>query len=307
MSSATNYALQRGGEPVTVLAEVGRDLVRGAVLFARLTIVLAGCATLLVGGTLAVSGDARSRLIERGIELAASIPEVAIELADRVTATPRNVIGAIEGLTALPTTPVSPIALDPQQKHVAQYLAKRYRVADEPVRRIVASAYETGRALGLDPLLILAVTAIESSLNPFAESSMGAQGLMQVMTRVHADKFEAHGGDHAALDPIANLKVGSMILKDLVRRGGSVERGLQLYVGAGNLPDDAGYGARVMAEHNRLSIAATGRVERALAAGRAPAAAAEAKAKAEPVETARQPEGASAPSSEAAASDAKAT
>ena len=268
MVSATNYALHRNASPLAIWSEVGRDLVRGALLFVRLAIVVAGCATLLVGGTLAVSGDARSRLIERAIEIAAAIPAVAIDVADRVSAAPRRVIGALEGLSASP----SPAALEPQQKHVAHYLARRYRVADEAVRLIVASAYDSGRAIGLDPLLILAVTAIESSLNPFAESAMGAQGLMQVMTRVHADKFEAHGGDHAALDPIANVKVGSMILKDLVRRGGSVERGLQLYVGAGNLPDDAGYAARVMAEHYRLSIAATGRVERALAAGRAPAA-----------------------------------
>jgi soluble lytic murein transglycosylase-like protein len=143
---------------------------------------------------------------------------------------------------------------------VTQYLARRYRVADEAVgawsRRPIAQA----RTQALDPLLILAVMAVESSMNPFAQSSVGAQGLMQVMTRVHADKFEAHGGDHAALDPIANIHVGSAILKDLVRRGGSVERGLQLYVGAGNLPDDGGYGSRVMAERARIQLAATGKV-----------------------------------------------
>jgi len=86
------------------------------------------------------------------------------------------------------------------------------------------------------------------------------------MTRVHADKFEPHGGDHAALDPIANIKVGSAILQDVVRRGGSVERGLQLYVGAGHLPDDGGYAARVLAERARIALAASGRVDAALSA-----------------------------------------
>jgi len=94
---------------------------------------------------------------------------------------------------------------------------------------------------------------------------VGAQGLMQVMTRVHADKFEVHGGEDAALDPIANIKVGSAILSDLIRRGGSVERGLQLYVGAGNMVNDGGYGARVLAEHGRLRLASTGKVELAIA------------------------------------------
>ena len=99
---------------------------------------------------------------------------------------------------------------------------------------LVSTAYQIGKEYKLDPLLILSVVAIESSLNPYAESAMGAQGLMQVMTRIHAGRFEAHGGQMAALDPVANMKVGSAILSDLIARGGSVERGLQLYVGAGN-------------------------------------------------------------------------
>ena len=89
---------------------------------------------------------------------------------------------------------------------------------------------------------------------------------MQVMTRVHAQRFEAHGGEIAALDPIANMKVGASILHELISRGGSVERGLQLYVGAGNMPDDGGYGARVLGERARLQMAAAGKVEAALAA-----------------------------------------
>ncbi len=279
MSNATNYALQRQMALSPIWAEAGRDLIRGALVFTRFVVIFAGCLTLLVGGTLAVSGDVRGRAIEQLIEVVTSLPAAAIDVADRVAATPGNIFGASDASTSS----AMPVALDPQQKNVTQYLVRRYRVADEAVRLIVASAYDTGRALGLDPLLILAVTAVESSMNPIAESSVGAQGLMQVMTRVHADKFEANGGaDFGAFNPIANLKVGSMILKDLVRRGGSVERGLQLYVGAGNLQDDGGYAARVLAEHNRLSVAAAGRVERALAAARASAPMTDAKpAKAE--------------------------
>jgi soluble lytic murein transglycosylase-like protein len=157
-------------------------------------------------------------------------------------------------------------ANDPQQKRVVQYLARRYRVADGAVRLLVATAFQIGKEKNLDPLLILSVVAIESSLNPFAESAMGAQGLMQVMTRVHAERFGPHGGETAALDPIANMKVGSSILHELISRGGSVERGLQLYVGAGNMPDDGGYGVRVLGERARLQMAATGKVDVAIAA-----------------------------------------
>jgi len=157
------------------------------------------------------------------------------------------------------------VHLESPDASVAQYLSRRYHVADEAVRPLVLAAREAGRESQLDPLLILAVMAVESSLNPFAESEVGAQGLMQVMTSVHATRFGLDGDLHNALEPVANIRVGSAILSDSIRRGGSVERGLQLYVGAGNLRDDGGYGSRVLAEMARLKMAASGDVVAALA------------------------------------------
>jgi hypothetical protein len=66
---------------------------------------------------------------------------------------------------------------------------------------------------------------------------------MQVMSKVHHAKFEEMGGVKAALNPVANIKVGAMILKDYVNRAGSVEGGLKLYVGAGAARADSGYGS----------------------------------------------------------------
>jgi hypothetical protein len=96
--------------------------------------------------------------------------------------------------------------------------------------------------------LILAIMAIESSFNPFAQSTVGAQGLMQVHTKVHDDKFIAFGGKRAAFDPISNLRVGVQVLKDCIARAGSVQDGLRHYVGAALLDNDGGYAGRVMAE-----------------------------------------------------------
>ena len=81
--------------------------------------------------------------------------------------------------------------------------------------------------------------AIESSFNPFAQSSVGAQGLMQVMTKVHDDKYEPFGGRHAAFDPVTNLRVGVQVLKECIARAGSLEAGLRYYVGAANLATTA--------------------------------------------------------------------
>lgn len=148
---------------------------------------------------------------------------------------------------------------DPQQERVTAWLAKRYRVASDATHMLVSAAYSTAHEIKLDPLLILAVVAIESRFNPFAESPVGAQGLMQVMSKVHRDKFRDHGGVKAALNPVANIKVGSRILKEYVRRGGSVEAGLKLYVGAAAMESDSGYGSKVLAEYRRLQDVANGK------------------------------------------------
>ena len=138
------------------------------------------------------------------------------------------------------------------QAAAAKWLARRYRVAPEPVGRLVKEAWQVGEKAGLDPTLILAIMAIESSFNPFAQSAVGAQGLMQVMTKVHNDKYEAFGGKHAAFDPVTNLRVGVQVLKECIARAGSLEAGLRHYVGAGNLADDGGYADKVLTEQNSL-------------------------------------------------------
>jgi soluble lytic murein transglycosylase-like protein len=161
---------------------------------------------------------------------------------------------AIERATA-----TYPEDLPKQQAAVAYWLSKKYRVAPEPLSALVVEAYEIGKRTNLDPTLILAVMAIESGFNPFAQSHVGAQGLMQVLTRVHSDKYEVFGGDLAAFDPLTNLRVGARVLSECIRRTGSVRAGLRSYVGAANLPDDGGYADKVLAEHARLTQVAQGR------------------------------------------------
>jgi soluble lytic murein transglycosylase-like protein len=138
------------------------------------------------------------------------------------------------------------------------WLSRRYKVAPEPVSRLVQEAWMVGELVKLDPMLILAVMAVESSFNPFAQSPVGAQGLMQVMTKVHDDKYVAFGGRHAAFDPVTNLRVGVQVLKECIARAGSLEAGLRYYVGAANLGDDGGYAAKVLAQQSLLRLVAGG-------------------------------------------------
>ena len=146
-----------------------------------------------------------------------------------------------------------------QQASLATWIARRYKVAPEPIGALVQEAWSIGQRAGLDPTLILAIMAVESSFNPFAQSPVGAQGLMQVLTRVHDDKYESFGGKHAAFDPITNLRVGVQVLKECILRAGSLQEGLRFYVGAALLEGDGGYVGRVLAEQAHMRGVADGR------------------------------------------------
>lgn len=143
-----------------------------------------------------------------------------------------------------------------QLKALEHYISRKYRVAKAVTDRIVESAVVVGAELNINPVLILAVMSVESRFNPYAESGAGAQGLMQVMTRVHTDKFEKFGdGPEDAFHPEINIRVGAQILYDCIRRRGSVTNGLKCYVGATG-PDDGGYGKKVLSEMRRMALAA---------------------------------------------------
>lgn len=177
----------------------------------------------------------------------------------RAEAEGNTLVAAAEPDAIARATATDPKELSRQQAAVAHWLARRYSVAPEPISRLVQEAWTVGQRAKVEPTLILAIMAIESRFNPFAQSAVGAQGLMQVMTRVHDDKYEAFGGTLAAFDPVTNLRVGVQVLKECIQRAGSLEEGLRYYVGAANLPEDTGYTARVLAEHDLLKAVVAGR------------------------------------------------
>jgi soluble lytic murein transglycosylase-like protein len=176
----------------------------------------------------------------------------------------RQPVAAVEAIESEPdaidrATAANPKDLPKQQAAVAYWLSKKYSVAPEPISALVAEAYDVGAKTKIEPTLILAIMAIESSFNPFAQSPVGAQGLMQVMTTVHSDKYEGFGGKFAAFDPVTNLRVGVKVLQDCIARAGSVEGGLRQYVGATSDATEGGYTVKVMAEFDRLRQVAGGK------------------------------------------------
>ena len=228
----------------------------GAARYARASApIVAGMALCVAGFTanhLPESGEAESRL--GGIDVSADLQGSPF-VADAVRAAMQPVSLA----TPMATGKIAAPVLSREQQNVVRFIAKTYQVAAEQTQWFVEHAYRTARELKLDPMLILAVISVESNFDPRAQSNRGAQGLMQVLTRVHADKFSPFGGVAAAFDPMANIRVGAQILSGYIKRDGSVEGALKAYVGAALLPTDGGYGAKVIFERERMAAAAAGR------------------------------------------------
>ena len=230
------------------LATVADDIAQGFFLVTHNSLALVGMAVVFAVITLLARPDLRDTgelklmtwLQERRVAVVQpQAPGLPKEAERTVTAT---------------TTAASakPRTLSSQQAAIASWISKKYSVAHEPVGALVAEAFDIGHKVKLDPTLILAIMAIESGFNPFAQSPVGAQGLMQVMTQIHHDKYANLGGKRAAFDPMTNLRVGVKVLQECISRAGSIEGGLKYYVGAANLPSDGGYASKVMAERDRL-------------------------------------------------------
>lgn len=163
------------------------------------------------------------------------------------------IVGERSVKAADPVAAAEAVLPSAEVRTVVDYLSRRYRVAAAAVEPLVLTAQEAGARTGLDPVLLVAVMAIESGFNPIAESPMGAQGLMQVIPRFHRDKIDAVPGDDL-LDPAVNIHVGALVLKECVLRAGSLEAGLQQYAGA--VSDSEGlYAAKVLAEKQRIETA----------------------------------------------------
>ena len=149
---------------------------------------------------------------------------------------------------------VAPIEMtvpDPKREALVGYLSGKYGREDEATGAIVDDAYAAGHALNVDPLLVLAVVAVESRFDSAARNKSGAKGLMQVIPRFHRDKHAEHGGEAAVLDPRVNLLVGTRILRDYVRQTGSLHAGLQRYAGWED-DEERRYARKVITEKERL-------------------------------------------------------
>ncbi len=169
------------------------------------------------------------------------------------------------------STPEGRAELSKVQDNLYRFLTRHFLGSNKAVvRQAVSQSFITGKKQGIDPILILAIICRESSFNPNAVSRAGAAGLMQVHVPVHVSKFAKYGGVSAATQVVPSIEVGTQILKSYVVRTGSLAKGLKMYVGAGNMGSDMGYGKSVLGMRNNLQLAASGRIEQAHVLARTP-------------------------------------
>ena len=204
-------------------------------------------ANVLYGNTLAIPGSGFTGAKQQTVALL--MPSVAhaqvrpiSHLADRI-----------------PTSKIDPQALDSKlmasiqnQRAVADFFEKKYKLDRAKIEEYISNTVLIAKEVKIDPVLLLAVISVESNFNPLIKSHAGAEGLMQVMTTIHQDKYALYGGTADAVKPEVNIRVGAYILKYLIATSGSLRNGLKYYVGAANAENDGGYTDKVLAERNRL-------------------------------------------------------
>jgi hypothetical protein len=143
------------------------------------------------------------------------------------------------------------VRLAPGMAKVSFAIAKRHHISPLVAEGLVRIAQNEGAAEGVDPLLILSVITVESGFNPFLESPLGAQGLMQVVPKLHAELIPADKSPSALFDPAVNIHIGTRILKICLDRAPTTEDGLQGYGGASGNPD-MNYATHVLQELERF-------------------------------------------------------
>jgi soluble lytic murein transglycosylase-like protein len=116
---------------------------------------------------------------------------------------------------------------------LSSHIGRTYKVGGRKAARIVDAAFHNANKYGLEPELILAIIAVESTFRERAVSRMGARGLMQVMPRFHPKKVKAIGGTRGLFDPEKNIATGSKILLQYWEGGRSgLRKALMRYNGS---------------------------------------------------------------------------
>jgi soluble lytic murein transglycosylase-like protein len=112
---------------------------------------------------------------------------------------------------------------DPQVEAARRFLLARHtRLARFEIDRLAHTIVAAARENDFEPMLLLAVIAVESGGHAFAVSPVGALGLMQLLPRTGAEiaaRLDIRWrGPQTLFDPYVNVRLGAAYLRELADR-----------------------------------------------------------------------------------------
>jgi soluble lytic murein transglycosylase-like protein len=119
---------------------------------------------------------------------------------------------------------------------LALYIRSQNRnVSARDVWRLAAAFVHYGEKYDLPVDMAVAVAQVESRFDPYARSSEGALGPMQVLWRIHSRLLRNHlnmGSSKDLLDPEKGVAAGCLLLSRYMRAHQTEKKALARYLGA---------------------------------------------------------------------------
>lgn len=125
-------------------------------------------------------------------------------------------------------------SLTAKQASLAGAVTEKYNVDKQSAEKIIKEAYNVGKKRGVDPEILIGITAVESGFNPKAKNRSGAIGLTQALPRAHPEKIKrVRNSGGSMYDIHTNLDVGAEIYGELLDKyNGNTVLALQAYNGS---------------------------------------------------------------------------
>lgn len=143
---------------------------------------------------------------------------------------------------AQPVPTLAPPSTGPDKRSIAAYLAREWKLEHTYAAEVASAVVASSTKHQVDPVLLLAVAATESSLQHSVGNPGGGSdprkpyGIMQVAGQYHVEKFPGGVVRRTSVDE--NVDIGAQVLKEyLTIEDGNERRALLRYNGSLKISD----------------------------------------------------------------------
>jgi soluble lytic murein transglycosylase-like protein len=102
--------------------------------------------------------------------------------------------------------------------NIAGYIARQYQLNFDYAKKITMISFDAANSYSVDPKLVLAFIAEQSSFNPLSGSTTGGKGLTQIVPRWFniSNDLLSEKGESNFVDVENNIVIGISVLKSLM-------------------------------------------------------------------------------------------